>query len=107
MSILKKLETDSLVRKKIIILTLVTITLVAILEIWSVNRLSTYGEEINKLEKTRLALNLENQLIQNEIAKYSALIEIEDYAKFLGFERIHNLEYFKPLDLAAKSLQAL
>ncbi len=59
-----------------------------LLEIWSVNRLSTLGVEINKMENTAAALKLENQVLENEIAKRSALSQIGKNAQALGFVKV-------------------
>lgn len=100
MTILKKFETDSILRKKMVILPVVVILLVSILEIWMVNRLSTYGDQIYQLQQNEASLRLENQLLENEIAERSSLIEGEKASKSLGFEKAKNLEYLSDLNLA-------
>lgn len=95
MSIVKSFKsTFSIKRKFVILLALVLIPLV-ILEIWSLNRLSTFGDQINKLEKTKQSLLLENQLLENQISKYSSLLEIEEKSKYYGFDKSPEVEYLK------------
>lgn len=58
-----------------------------ILEIWSVNRLASFGEQIDKLEKAQADLRLKNQILKNEIAQKTSLAQSEKYALTLGFEQ--------------------
>jgi hypothetical protein len=72
----------------------------ATIEIWTVNRLSTYGEKISKIEQSKNDLVLENQILQNEIAKRSSLSEVEKYATTLGFEKISQVKFLQDEGLA-------
>lgn len=81
------------IRKKFIITLLLLLIPFVVLEIWSLNRLSTLGEQINTLEKTKQALILENQLLENEISKYSSLKEVSKKATLFGFEKSNNIEF--------------
>lgn len=76
------------------------ILIVAVLEIWSVNRMATYGAEITKLEHSKSVLKLENQLLENEIAQRSSLTNIERYRIYLGFEKVKKIEQVKDFGLA-------
>ncbi len=71
-----------------------------ILEIWLVNRLSTNGEQISKLEKTAFELQLENQILKNQIDQKKSISLIEKQAASLGLDRSYQIEYFKPDNLA-------
>lgn len=89
-----------------IILTLSLVLLIGIiLEIWVVNRLSTYGEKISKLEKAAAILKLENQVLKNKVDLKSSIQEIEIRAKEAGFVKINKLQYLLPLDIALNSPQ--
>lgn len=90
------------IRKKFIITLLLLLIPFVVLEIWSLNRLSTLGEQINTLEKTKQALILENQLLENEISNYSSLKEILKKAVIFGFEKSKNIEYFKMVNLTGE-----
>ncbi len=81
------------VKKRLLLTLLIPIIVIAVLEIWLVNRLSTFGLEISKLEQAAFALETENQLLKNEIDKQSSLISIENKARSLGFEKVKNIEY--------------
>lgn len=75
--------------------------LIFFLEVWMVNRLSTYGDKIQTLQEAKVALLLENQVMETMIAQKSSLFQIEIEANKLGFAPIRNLEYFKPVALAS------
>ncbi len=80
---------------------IVGVILLVVTEIWATNRLATYGLEISGLQQSKTAIILENQLLENEIAQKSSLLNIETSSKDLGFGKISNLEYIKPPNLAA------
>ncbi len=52
-------------RKKILIVVCLIVIPVVVLEIWSVNRLATYGVQISELERSKDRLKLENQILEN------------------------------------------
>jgi cell division protein FtsL len=82
-------------RKKIIGLILLIVAGVVVLEIWMVNRLATFGEQLSKLEEIKGSLITENELLENEIAEKSSLIHLGDKAKEEGFGPIKALKYVK------------
>ena len=94
------LEYNSWLRKKVILLFMIIILALTVVEIWAVNRLSTYGEQINKLELTKRSLHLENQVLENEIAEKSSFQDIIVSAKALGFERVKNVQIIQKVDIA-------
>lgn len=100
MNIIAQIETNAWTRKKILMFFGLILLIVAVLEIWSVNRLATYGEQINRLERSKAALKLENKLLEYEIAKNSSLSESEKYAPYLGFDTTHQVEYLNDFGLA-------
>lgn len=71
------------------------------LEIWIVNRLSTYGDKIQELKVAQARLELENQIISNSIAKDSSMVTLEKRATELGFSSINQIEYIKISDKLA------
>jgi len=89
------LENKPWFRKKLLALILVVVAVVAIMEIWMVNRLATYGEQLSKLDQIQDSLVTENELIENEIAQKSSLSHLGEAAKEQGFYTIKNIEYFK------------
>lgn len=79
----------------------VFLIIVFILEIWMVNRLSTYGTKIEQLQEAEVNLKLENQILENQIAQNSSLAQIEERSSLLGFGNTKNLEYIKSPALAS------
>lgn len=71
------------------------------LELWSVNRLSTYGDKIQELKQAQASLELENLTLENQIASDLSLLTIEEKAAKLGFSSVKNLEYIKPVSIAS------
>ncbi len=78
--------------RKIVFFSLFLILPFVILEIWSINRLATLGVEINKMDVTASSLKLENQVLENAIAKKSSLATIEKNAAALGFQKNRNVQ---------------
>lgn len=93
MAILIKINSLFSTKRKVILFSLLILLPLVIIEVWSVNRLSTFGEQIVQFEKIKSSLKLENQLLENEISKKSALSNIEREAKAYGFEKITKVEY--------------
>lgn len=80
---------------KFIIIGLSILLVVLFVEIWVVNRTSTYGDEIYKLKQAQASLELENQVLSNKIAQKSSMILLEKKANILGFNTISQIEYIK------------
>lgn len=79
----------------------VILLVVLFLEIWAANRLSTYGDKIQDIKSAKMAIELENQVLENQIAQQSSLASIEIRAVALGFTTVKNWQYFKPSNLAS------
>ena len=75
MNVLHELRAEPFLKKRVVGLIIIVIGLVVVLEIWTMNRLATYGEQIAKLGETKLKISLENQVLKNQIAKISSLSE--------------------------------
>ena len=88
------------INKKLIGLSLLIILPLVVLEIWSINRLATLGVDINKMNATASSLKLENQVLQNQIAKRSSLETIDNNAKALGFQNIKSVQKVTASNLA-------
>lgn len=95
MNILFKLKNIGLNKRKFFALLLLTFFLVVVLEIWSSNRLASYGEQLAVLQKDILNLKLQNQMLSNEVAVKSSLSQIDDVSGKLGFNKIKSIEYLK------------
>ena len=96
MKYLQKNEDESQKRVfRLIKIALCLLVLVFILEIWMVNRLSTYGKQIQNIKEAQSELILENQILENSIAQNMSLKKIETEAQNFGFLGIKDLEYIK------------
>lgn len=93
---MNKIALKFFTRKKVALGLGAILLLGIILEIWLVNRLSTYGEQISRLEKTALDLQLENQILKNQIDQKKSIQFVAKQAKDLGFDRSYSIEYFNP-----------
>ncbi len=98
--LLNRFEVTPKFKKKLIITLTAVIMLTGVLQIWAINRLSTYGEQISQLETAKQAILMENQLLENQIAAKSSLAQTNEVSKKLGFEKISKLEYFEDRGLA-------
>ena len=82
-----------LVRRRVIVIFGIALLSLIVLEVWAVNRLSAYGEQLSKIDLSLSRFNLENSILKNEIAARSSLKEQEKISKNLGFEHISKIEY--------------
>lgn len=73
------------------------------IEIWIVNRLSTYGDKIYQLKQAQANLELENQVLANSVAISSSMIVLEQKATPLGFNNINQIEYIRFSDKLASA----
>lgn len=97
---LERFALNFFITRKILFILFLILILGIILEIWIVNRLSTYGEQISKIENGAAGLRIENQVLKNKLDLKSSLKEIEDRAKEMGFEKIKKVNAIQPPDLA-------
>ncbi len=74
---------------------------VVFLEIWMVNRLSSYGVKIQQLKDTEASLQLQNQELSTQLAQNLALENVQTKATALGFAPVVNYDYFKDSALAS------
>ncbi len=66
-----------------------------VLEVWMVNRLSTYGNQLAQIKQQEVGFALKNQLLENQIARAGALSDIEHKSEVLGFSQIASYTYLK------------
>lgn len=89
-------------RKRILISLVIALLTLIILEIWSVNRLATFGADLSKIEQARQDLTIENQILEDQIAKASSLQEVSKDAQVIGFGNFSNFSYLNLPSLALK-----
>jgi hypothetical protein len=100
MTILKEVEYNAWFRKKLLMMFGLIVVSVAVVEIWAVNRLATFGSEISRLEMAKASLALENSILEKQIADKSSLLEVSKSSKGLGFVKVSKLEYLTPHNIA-------
>lgn len=98
MTIIKTFDTEEIKGKfpkvylTAIIAILVTLTIV---EIWASNAGIEYGEKYEKLFTFEKNLRMENQILENEIAKNSSLGVIASKSAELGFSKDQSIQYIR------------
>lgn len=98
MTIIKKfepVETKKRLSKKYLILVLIGIITLILVQIGVSNNVIAYGEKYDKLSVLEKSLSTENQILENEIAKYSSLKEIASKSAQLGFSTSQNIQYIR------------
>lgn len=81
--------------KKYLGLAAVCFFVLILIEIWASNNVVTYGEKLEKLLILQKTLNLENQVIENQIAGQEALISIASTSAELGFFEPESIQYIR------------
>lgn len=82
-------------QKKYLILLGLLLTILAVFEIWANNTVVTYGERFENLYKLQKALQMENQILENDIAKLTSLSKIASRSASLGFSAPEEIEYIR------------
>lgn len=80
---------------KIIKIGLVVFVVGVVIEVLIINRLSTYGEKINQIEREKTQLELENADLKDKLFHKISLNQSSKMAEYLGFEPIKNIQYIK------------
>lgn len=98
MTIIKTFEPDTVKRgfsKKYLGLVAVSLFILMLTQIWTNNNVVTYGEKLEKLSTLANTLSLENQILENEIAKQRALYNIASKSAQLGFSEPESIQYIR------------
>lgn len=98
MTIIKKFEPIEQKKKnynKYLIIVLAFLFTLTIGEIWASNNVIAYGEKYEKLFALENNLKMENQIIENEIAKNSSLGVISTKSAELGFSAGQSIQYIR------------
>ena len=96
MTIIKKFEPEQpkkVFSKKYISLVAIFLFALTLVEIWTNNTVVIYGEKFEKLSTISKQLNLENQILENEIAKNTSLNSIASKSAQLGFSTPESIQY--------------
>ena len=98
MTIIKKFEPEeqkSKYPKKYIYLAIFTLFILVLTEIWASNTVVTYGGKFESLSRVSKILLVENQILENKIAKDTSLISIASKSATLGFSKSESIQYIR------------
>lgn len=98
MTIIKKFKPEDLgkrSRKKPFIIIALCLLVLIIAQIWVNNTVVSYGGRFENISKLKETLEMENQLLENEIATDSSLINIATKGAELGFSRLESIQYIR------------
>lgn len=104
MTIIRKFDTNEVTKqkspfpsfsKKFIFLTVISLTVLIIIEIWASNTVVIYGEKFDTVSLLQQSLSTENQILENEIAKRASLLNIASESAMLGFSKISDVQYIR------------
>lgn len=98
MTIIKKFDPvlqNKSFSKKYIFMAIFGLSVLTVAQIWANNTMVIYGEKFERLHLLSQNLNLENQILENEIARQSALISVASKSASLGFSKIGSIQYIR------------
>ena len=98
MTIIKKFEPEEHKKKfpkRYIVLTIMSLFMLTLTEIWATNTVIAYGERFEKLSVLEKNLKTENQILENNIAKNSSLNSIASKSAQLGFYANQSIQYIR------------
>mgnify|MGYP001600787163 CR=1 len=98
MTIIKTFDTEeakSKFPKKYLGLALLGLISLTLIEIWASNTVVAFGEKLDKLTDAEKNLKLENQILENEIAKNSSLVNLASKSAALGFSSAVSIQYIR------------
>lgn len=97
MTIIKKFESQEGKRfsKKYVAFIVFSLLTLVVLEIWVQNSLVLYGEKFEKMSELERMLKMENQILENEIAKEVSLNNLASKSAELGFSKPENIQYIR------------
>lgn len=98
MTIIKKFEPEiekKTYSKKYIVLVIICLFALMLVEIWVSNNAASFGEKFAKLSQLTKTLSLENQVLENEIAKIESLKNVASRSAELGFSQPESIQYIR------------
>ena len=98
MTIIKKFEPEqpkNRFSKRLVISIAGCLLVLVLAEIWVSNTVITYGEKFEKPSSLQKILNSANQILENEIAKYSSLSNVATHSASLGFSKVESVQYIR------------
>lgn len=98
MTIIKTFDTEenkSKLPKNYIVITIASLFTLILIQIWTSNAVIVYGERYEKLQALEKNLRMENQILENEIAKDSSLNVVASKSAELGFYNNQSIQYIR------------
>lgn len=98
MTIIKKFESElpqKEISKKFALCILFCLFILTLVQIWVSNTIVSYGEKFENLSTLKQTLNMENQILENEIAKNNSLINLSTKSSELGFRKVTSIQYIR------------
>lgn len=98
MTIIKKFEPEEQkgqFPKKYLSLGVVFFLVLILVEIWATNNVAKYGEKFENLSMLAKSLSMENQVLENEIAKRRSLNDVASKSAELGFSEPESIQYIR------------
>ncbi|MBI2196534.1 hypothetical protein HYU45_02860 [Candidatus Daviesbacteria bacterium] len=98
MTIIKKFEPEEIKKgfsKKYISAVVAGFFILMLAEIWASNSVVAYGEKLEKLSSITKTLSLENQILENEIARQVSLNRVASKSGELGFSQAESIQYIR------------
>lgn len=98
MTIIRKIDQEKpsyKLSKKITSFIGISMVLLVIAEIWINNSLITYGSRMEKISLLEKTLRMENQILENEVAKKTSLTSVATESAKLGFSSSEKVEYIR------------
>lgn len=98
MTIIKKFDTEIPKKgfsKKYLVTLIACLFILMLAQIWASNNVVEYGERFEKLSVLKKNLTMENQILENEIAKHRSLTDIASKSAELGFSEPQSIQYIR------------
>lgn len=98
MTIIKKFNPEDLEKKsskKHWIIVAFSLFILIIIQIWASNTVVAFGEKLSSISKLKYKLEIDNQILENEIADRSSLKNLATKSSELGFSKIESIQYIR------------
>lgn len=86
-------EKDRKIDIKYLTFLIIFVSFLVILKIWVNNIISSYGEKLERTSNLQESFVLENEILENEIARFSSLQVVLKESQMLGFSGPKSIKY--------------
>ena len=81
--------------KKYIYFAMSSLLFLVIFEIWVNNTLASFGSKYENISMLQQSIKLENQVLENELALQTSLVNIATQSSTLGFSKPKQIQYIR------------